>query len=65
MKKSLTNTEKNNLIKEREKTIVESFAKIFNKIKRIDEENFPKQDTNIDELIASFKEANGITGVLS
>jgi hypothetical protein len=38
MKKFLTNTEKNKIIKEREKAIIESFAKNYNRIKRLDED---------------------------
>jgi hypothetical protein len=38
MKKFLTNTEKNKIIKEREKAIIESFAKNYNKIKHLDED---------------------------
>ena len=60
-KEFITEAKRKAIISEKEKAIVESFAKNFNRIKRIDEENYPKQDTNIDELIASFKEANGIT----
>ena len=36
-KEFLTETKKKNILIEREKTIVNSFKKVFNKIKRLDE----------------------------
>jgi hypothetical protein len=57
----LTESEKKAIIFEREKAIIESFAKNYNKIKRLDEENFPTDDTPIDELLQRFKKFNDIS----
>ena len=62
MKKILLNeSEKKAIISEREIAIIESFAKNYNKIKRLDEENFPTDDTPIDELLQRFKNSNEIS----
>lgn len=41
----LTESEKQKIISDKEKLIIETFAKNFNKIKRIDEEIFPTADS--------------------
>jgi len=62
MKKIFLNeAERKAIIADKEKTIIESFTKNFNRIKRVNEENFPTNDTPIEELILKFKEFNEIS----
>jgi hypothetical protein len=64
MKKFLTEADKKKIISEKEKMIIESFSKTFNKIKRIDEnelgDDFEKSSRETEHNINPYKNQDDI-----
>lgn len=54
MKKFLNESDKKKIISEKEKMIIESFAKTFNKIKRIDENEINEVGRNLKDIIVNI-----------
>lgn len=57
MKKFLNESDKKNIISEKEKMIIESFAKTFNKIKRIDESKLNENSNDYYETLSQSLDA--------